>query len=489
MAARVTTLNETGVDSPESEDAQTRFSTPVSELDDHRHQTSTRPRGDTLSASPDPHSTNTMTEKGTYLCSASRNILKPDAYLEDRRELSAKIKCPEHVIVDDDASVTGEHLIERRGSNVVVMPRRGTIRRSRNHNRSRESSVSSRKSSVANSVDAFAGPRRRERANTLDSRAGSELNLDLQRTVSSGTHHRRPTFSSSDVRDPKSQDDRTSIRAAEEDVCFPTEIQPSTLSKIDFEELDEFLVNQTKSKSGNNSSSHHKFSFSSHGGKLPGVSAELRAEHTPKIITHDASSLRSTSDCAGVSNDTILNEKLDAHTDAILGVSGDGKAYTGGVQPTRYSFFSTELEKTILATNFEDLLSPGETFRDLFDLPEDGGLWWLDIQKPTENEMEAFQKAFGIHRLTTEDIMTQEAREKVELFKQYYFVCFRSFFQVDEQHEDYMEPVNVYMVVFREGVITITYEQSPHATNVRKRIGRLRDYMSLTADWVCYAMM
>ena len=52
-----------------------------------------------------------------------------------------------------------------------------------------------------------------------------------------------------------------------------------------------------------------------------------------------------------------------------------------------------------------------------------------------------------------------------------------------------MEPVNVYMVVFREGVITITYEHSPHAANVRKRIGKLRDYMALTADWICYAMM
>jgi magnesium transporter len=60
---------------------------------------------------------------------------------------------------------------------------------------------------------------------------------------------------------------------------------------------------------------------------------------------------------------------------------------------------------------------------------------------------------------------------------------------MDKNSEDYMEPVNVYMVVFREGILTFTYTQSPHAANVRKRIGKLRDYMALTADWICYAMI
>ena len=42
--------------------------------------------------------------------------------------------------------------------------------------------------------------------------------------------------------------------------------------------------------------------------------------------------------------------------------------------------------------------------------------WWLDILSPTEAEMKVLAKAFGIHPLTAEDIMLQEAREKVELF-------------------------------------------------------------------------
>lgn len=50
--------------------------------------------------------------------------------------------------------------------------------------------------------------------------------------------------------------------------------------------------------------------------------------------------------------------------------------------------------------------------------------------------------------------MMQEAREKVELFRHYYFVNYRTFEQ-DTNSEDYLEPVNMYVVVFREGVISV----------------------------------
>jgi len=159
------------------------------------------------------------------------------------------------------------------------------------------------------------------------------------------------------------------------------------------------------------------------------------------------------------------------------------------VEPSRYSFFSSEMESTVHAAELGDLRMPGESFRDLFDLGPGGGVWWLDVLDPSEEEINAISRAFAIHPLTSEDIKTQETREKVELFPRYYFVCFRSFEQMDKTSVDYMEIVNVYMVVFREGVISFTFRPSPHAVNVRKRIGKLRDYVALSSDWICYAMM
>jgi magnesium transporter len=114
--------------------------------------------------------------------------------------------------------------------------------------------------------------------------------------------------------------------------------------------------------------------------------------------------------------------------------------------------------------------------------------WWLDVMSPTETEMKVISKTFGIHPLTSEDILMQEQREKVELFKHYYFINYRTFEQ-DENSEDYLEPVNLYVVVFREGVISFHFSMTPHPANVRRRIRQLSDYLVLSPDWISYAII
>jgi len=114
--------------------------------------------------------------------------------------------------------------------------------------------------------------------------------------------------------------------------------------------------------------------------------------------------------------------------------------------------------------------------------------WWLDVLSPTDAEMKVLSKTFGIHPLTAEDIMMQEAREKVELFSKYYFVNYRSFEQ-DMSNENFLEPVNMYVVVFREGVISFHFSMTPHPANVRRRVRQLKDYMILSSDWISYAII
>ena len=114
--------------------------------------------------------------------------------------------------------------------------------------------------------------------------------------------------------------------------------------------------------------------------------------------------------------------------------------------------------------------------------------FWLDVLSPTDQEMRVLCKAFGIHALTSEDIMMQEAREKVELFRNYYFINYRTFEQ-DPNSEDYLEPVNMYVCVFRHGILTFHFSQIPHPANVRRRIRQLTDYLILSADWIGYAII
>lgn len=118
----------------------------------------------------------------------------------------------------------------------------------------------------------------------------------------------------------------------------------------------------------------------------------------------------------------------------------------------------------------------------------DRPVWWLDVLSPTEAEMRVLARTFGIHGLTSEDIMMQEAREKVELFQHYYFVHYRTFNQ-DPRSEDYLEPLNLYLVVFRDGIISFHFSPTPHPANVRRRVRMLRDYLILTPDWIAYAII
>ena len=48
----------------------------------------------------------------------------------------------------------------------------------------------------------------------------------------------------------------------------------------------------------------------------------------------------------------------------------------------------------------------------------------------------------------------EETREKIELFRNYYLVCFRSFEQ-DNMSPTYLEPLNMYIIVFREGILSV----------------------------------
>ncbi|GAA6064685.1 hypothetical protein JCM10212_001604 [Sporobolomyces blumeae] len=122
------------------------------------------------------------------------------------------------------------------------------------------------------------------------------------------------------------------------------------------------------------------------------------------------------------------------------------------------------------------------------DADAEANTWWLDVMCPTDQEMKVLSKVFGIHPLTTEDIQMEETREKIELFRNYYFVCFRSFEQ-DPYSPTYLEPLNMYIIVFREGTLSFHFRGTPHPQNVRRRIKQLKDYINVTSDWISYALI
>ncbi|KAJ5080994.1 hypothetical protein N7456_013704 [Penicillium angulare] len=458
-------------DTPRSEKELcfTRFSTPVPELDDHRFSMDPPRIETTVESSANQYNATPVGPKGEAW--ERPDLLQAQDALRDAGPLFRDF---EQAIVDDTDE---EGNIGRRFSadptGQFHTPRRISVGQPDLANISRKSSVSARSSSPPNSVEAFADPRRRERANTLDSHAPPDLEAMIQRTVSGGTHTRRPTFSNASVVRPQPGD---MVLDGPEENAHTFEA-PGRIPVIDYEELEEFVALNQKAKTYGN---RRKQSFSSQS-KNPRVFYDLRQDEKVLDVDEIKKSALTDSDTSETTQEEAFPKVVDEKQmlEKLQNIN----------EPTRFGFFSSESQTTVHAADLGDLVLPGDSFRDLFELGPEGGVWWLDVVNPTEEELGAISRAFSIHPLTTEDILMQEAREKVELFKQYYFVCFRTFFQMDKTSEEFLEPVNYYMVVFRDGVLTFSFEENPHASNVRKRIGKLRDYVSLSSDWICYAMI
>ncbi|WFD45096.1 CorA metal ion transporter [Malassezia psittaci] len=242
----------------------------------------------------------------------------------------------------------------------------------------------------------------------------------------------------------------------------------------------------------------------------------------------------------GVSNadsDTVdIHGRTRAYSQPLGATRNKAKPLTHAMadKPYRFTFYSNALPNTIHARYLSELPSAGQSFEELIRgiVPEedkkasennapssdygfppvqskaglpgalppglqpgqertpnsDPSTWWLDVLCPTDQEMKVLSRTFGIHPLTTEDILMEETREKIELFRNYYLVCFRSFDQ-DPYSPTYLEPLNMYIIVFREGTLSFHFRHTPHPQNVRRRIKQLKDYINVTSDWISYALI
>ncbi|KAI8345960.1 hypothetical protein B0O80DRAFT_393624 [Mortierella sp. GBAus27b] len=138
-----------------------------------------------------------------------------------------------------------------------------------------------------------------------------------------------------------------------------------------------------------------------------------------------------------------------------------------------------------MAANQTENGSPAPTvFSDLLK----DGCYWLDILDPSDFDMQMLAKYFHVHPLTIEDISTEEVREKYEVFRHYYFVCFRTFDQ-DYNSGSYLQPASMYSVVFRDGIITFHFRPTNHHINVLRRMEQMHSHITLTPDWINYALL
>ncbi|KAM0281313.1 hypothetical protein ACHAQH_003581 [Verticillium albo-atrum] len=412
------------------------FKTPIPELDDHRHQPASSQQPERV-------------RRGTFDSLYGARLLAAEG--DQGPDVSkSRLKNSEEAILDDDMDQASPN---------ARRPRRPTV----------ETIGEQRSTSPPNSVKAFAEARRRERDMSFSEPRPDEL--ELHRTVSIASRRSRPRTVDDDAISMASN------HTAEEDVCFPLQDKGrKDQLYIDFDYLENFLQSESAARALSKQVTVDR-SF-----------ADLRPQGTSsatdgiQLATLDGDILDMPSESSTVDD----NKEKTALADEAKAAPQQPP-----VDKNRFSFFSSAWESTIHAQDFGDLVLPGEDIRGLFALPpnESDGVWWLNVNNPTKEEVQAICKAFGIHPLTIEDITTQEAREKIELFPSYYFASFRSFQTVEEDDGQEYEPFNIYVVVFREGTLSFSFQPNAHASHVRKRIALLKDYVALSSDWICYAMI
>ena len=350
--------------------------------------------------------------------------------------------------------------------------------------------------------------------------------LKLVETKSSKSNNdqglnRKTTRGSYDSDDSQGSRD---TQETEKDVCFPMEPQcHSRVNGIDFDELEEYAqyIRQMKEQylaslePTFSSDNNDKLNDHTSSGILLSKVSSAALKYTPRPSVQQTESSLISNSLKSKKDEEEATEQVSCVTPPTdsPGVQFDtrnkieGKTFYGHeyqchhpnqnsiptnhdnnnfVIPNRFSFFCSDSEETIHATDISSLVAPGQSFYDLFRGGEP--TWWLDCSCPTDDEMRCIAKAFGIHPLTAEDIRIQETREKVELFKSYYFVCFHTF-ENDKESEDFLEPINVYMVVFRNGILTFHFGHISHCASVRRRVRQLRDYVDVNSDWLCYALI
>jgi magnesium transporter len=429
----------------------TGYSTPVPELDDHRHQSASvqRPRS----------------RRGTVdtMYSTSGRLAVPDLNLVNDELMQTQARDFEEAVIDEESG--GQSPLPSR--NAPDSSRRGTV-----------TTLDPRSVSPPNSVKAFADARRRERDLSSAEPTGVRAYIEplshddhalrLQRTKSVGSAHSRRTRRYTNDNDGKSF--ASSNKSAEEDVCFPLHTSGNKDSlHIDFERLEDFIAEEEDRE------------------KTP------PKNQPPPRLFHDLRNPKLdqlpqvTTDGDFVSTGSLSTEEKDQKLADIESLNERAQSDTN-----RFEFFSSLSESTIHAAEFGGLVLPGEDIRTLFTFPqgeEMDGVWWLNMNNPTDEEIRAICKAFGVHPLTIEDISTQETREKIELFPSYYFSCFRSFNVEEVDGGQQYKPFNIYVVVFREGALSFSFAPNFHASQVRKRITMLSDYVALSSDWICYALM
>ena len=132
----------------------------------------------------------------------------------------------------------------------------------------------------------------------------------------------------------------------------------------------------------------------------------------------------------------------------------------------------------------ENPQSLSETFETLRDR---GGMGWIGLYRPSEQEIREVADEFGIHALVVEDALSGHQRSKLERYGDLLFLVLRPARYLDATEE--VEFGEVHVLVGPDFVVTIRHAESPDLGRVRRRLEDSPALLRRGPEAVLYAIL
>ncbi|HET6270583.1 MAG TPA: magnesium/cobalt transporter CorA, partial [Arthrobacter sp.] len=116
-----------------------------------------------------------------------------------------------------------------------------------------------------------------------------------------------------------------------------------------------------------------------------------------------------------------------------------------------------------------------------------GGMAWIGLYRPTESEMAAVAREFGLHELAVEDAISAHQRPKLERYDDVLFTVLRPARYLDETEN--VEFGELHIFTGKNFVVTVRHAEMGGVAEVRRRLEQRPDLLRHGPEAVLYALL
>jgi magnesium transporter len=116
-----------------------------------------------------------------------------------------------------------------------------------------------------------------------------------------------------------------------------------------------------------------------------------------------------------------------------------------------------------------------------------GGIAWIGLYKPSEDEFARVAEEFGLHELAVEDAIIAHQRSKLERYGDTLFVVLRAARYLDRPEA--VEFGELHVFVGPDFVVTVRHGEGPDLSRVRRRMESEPDILRRGPEAILYAIL